>query len=256
MTFPPLEDTAPEPAVTAGRAVPWNWRDLAAGVAGVLVLLFVLAAASYPLIDHYGEDTTGGRLVQAVVNGAWYVCSVSLVFLIISRRGAGLRELGFRPPRAEEDADRWIRLLGAVVFFVIVAFIAVFIYNVIVSVLGLDFLQPDQQLDEATYDSDLVVIVTGALVIVGAPIVEETLFRGFLFAKLRMHLPFVFAAALSGSFFSLAHGDPGLVIPFTLVGMLLAYTYERTGTLWGSIGVHFCFNTITYLILVFVPEAR
>jgi membrane protease YdiL (CAAX protease family) len=38
--------------------------------------------------------------------------------------------------------------------------------------------------------------------------------------------------------------------------MLLAFIYERTGTLWASIGVHFCFNLITFIVLVFVPEAR
>jgi membrane protease YdiL (CAAX protease family) len=255
MTFALPEDTAPPPhRSSAEKAVPWSWRDLAAGIGGVLVLLFLLGIAAYPLVDHYGEDSTGGRLTQAVVNGVWYVLAVAFVYLIVSRRGAGWRALGFRSPQGDDRP--WRSLLRAIVLFLLAGYAAVMVYGLLVSLLGLDFLEPDQQLPDDTYDSDVVVIATGVLVVLGAPLVEETLFRGFLFAKLRMHLPFLLAAALSGSLFSLAHADPGLILPFTVVGVLLAYVYERTGTLWGSIGVHFCFNLITFLILVFVPDAR
>jgi membrane protease YdiL (CAAX protease family) len=257
MTFSGLEDTAPQPAPPTSRVgVPWTWRDVIVGITGVLLLLVLLAAAAYPLLDHYGEDSTGGRLTQAAVNGAWYLVTILLVYLIVSRKGASWSELGLRAPPAGSSAKAWLGLLRAVVIFLLTAYSLVFLYGVLVEIFGLDFLEPSQQLPDDTFDSDAVVIATGALVILGAPIAEEVLFRGFLFAKLRMHLPFVLASALSGGLFSLAHADPGLIIPFTIVGMLLAYVYERTGTLCGSIGVHFCFNTITFLILVLIPEAR
>lgn len=256
MTSPGLHEAAPPPERGVSPSVPWTWRDLAAGVGGVLVLLFVLAAASFPLVDHYGEDSTGGRLTQVAVNIAWYLGSVALVYAIVSRRGAGWRDLGLRSPRSVAGSNAWLRLLGSIVIYLLMAYGLVIAYGYLVQILGLDFLEPSQQLPDDTFDSDAVVIATGVLVVFGAPLVEETLFRGFLFAKLRMHLAFIPAAALSGSLFSLAHGDPGLIIPFTAVGMVLAYAYERTGTLWGSIGLHFCFNTITFLILVLVPEAR
>lgn len=257
MTFPRLDDDASSlPERGDSRSVAWTWRDLAAGVGGVLVLLFVLAVISLPIVDYYGEETTGGRLAQVAVNIAWYLGSLALVYAIVSRRGASWRDLGLRAPRAVAGSSAWLRLLGSIVIYLLMAYGLVIAYGYLVQILGLDFLEPDQQLPDDTYESDAVVIATGALVILGAPLVEETLFRGFLFAKLRMHLAFIPAAALSGSLFSLAHGDPGLIIPFTAVGMVLAYAYERTGTLWGSIGLHFCFNTITFLILVFVPDAR
>jgi membrane protease YdiL (CAAX protease family) len=222
----------------------------------VLVLLFILAVVSLPLIEHYGEDSTGGRLTQVGVNIAWYAGSVGLIYAIVSRRGATWRDLGLRQPRAAADGNPWLRLLGSIVIYILMAYGLVIAYGYLIQILGLDFLEPSQQLPDDTYDSTAVVIATGALVIFGAPFVEETLFRGFLFAKLRMHLRFIAAAALSGGLFSLAHGDPGLVVPFTAVGVVLALAYERTGTLWGSIGLHFCFNTITFLVLVLVPDAR
>ena len=255
MTFPQTDDFAAEPVATRRGYVPWTWQDVAVGVGGVLVLLFLLAAIAYPLVDYYGEESTGGRLTQVAVNGVWYLGSILLIYSLVSRRGAGWPHLGLRHPPATW-ANPWLRLIGAILFFLLAAYFAVFIYGVIIQVLGLDFLEPNQQLPDDTYESDAVVVGTGLLVVLGAPVAEELLFRGFFFAKLRMHLPFLFAAAVSGGLFSLAHGDPGLVIPFTAVGMVLAYVYERTGTLWASIGVHFCFNTVTFLLLVFVPDLR
>jgi membrane protease YdiL (CAAX protease family) len=255
MTFPELDDTAEwRQPVPAPHAVPWTWRDLGIGIAGILLLIFILSSAAYPFVEHYGEDSPTGRFIGAVTNYVWFVTSVAFVYFIVRRKGAGWRELGLRPPPARES--RWFRLLGAVILTLLSAYVAVIIYGIIARATGLGFLEPDQQIEDDTYDSSLVVIATGFVVITGAPIAEELLFRGFLFAKLRMHLPFLVAAALSGSLFSFAHLDTGLVLPFTLVGIALAYIYEKSGTLWGSIGVHFCFNLLSFLVLVFVPDAR
>jgi membrane protease YdiL (CAAX protease family) len=69
-------------------------------------------------------------------------------------------------------------------------------------------------------------------------------------------MPFWAAALASGFIFSLAHGNVGLIIPFTLVGAILAYTYERSGTIFASMGVHFVFNTVSFTLILLFPELR
>ena len=88
------------------------------------------------------------------------------------------------------------------------------------------------------------------------PFAEELFFRGFFFAGLRRRLGFILAAMFSGFVFSLAHADLGLILPFTGVGMVLAYSYERTGSLYAPIGIHVLFNLVSFLVLILVPEAR
>jgi membrane protease YdiL (CAAX protease family) len=42
----------------------------------------------------------------------------------------------------------------------------------------------------------------------------------------------------------------GSIVPFTVIGMLLAWAYVVSGSLWMSIGAHFAFNAISFLITV------
>ena len=85
---------------------------------------------------------------------------------------------------------------------------------------------------------------------------EEIFFRGFLFGGTRPLIGAMLAALITGFLFSLAHYNPGLVLPFTLIGALLALSYHRSGTLFVPIGAHFFFNLVSFSILAFVPEAR
>jgi membrane protease YdiL (CAAX protease family) len=59
---------------------------------------------------------------------------------------------------------------------------------------------------------------------------------------------FLGAALMSGFLFSLAHGQPTTLIPFTLVGMTFAAGYAYTGSLWTTIASHFTFNLISFTV--------
>jgi membrane protease YdiL (CAAX protease family) len=38
------------------------------------------------------------------------------------------------------------------------------------------------------------------------------------------------------------------LLPLFLFGLLLVWIYERTGSLWAPIAVHFCFNSATVTV--------
>ncbi|MGH2449787.1 MAG: lysostaphin resistance A-like protein [Candidatus Limnocylindria bacterium] len=83
-----------------------------------------------------------------------------------------------------------------------------------------------------------------------APIGEELLYRGVLFAGLLQRSPFVVAAALSAGAFTLVH-ERGVALPIFALGFGLAWIYWRSGTLWAPIIAHGVANTIS-LALVYV----
>lgn len=76
-----------------------------------------------------------------------------------------------------------------------------------------------------------------------APLMEEMVFRGFLFEAWAKTRPASVAMLFSSAVFAACHLS--FTLPF-LVGLLLCAVYVRTGALRGSILVHFCANIVLW----------
>jgi uncharacterized protein len=96
----------------------------------------------------------------------------------------------------------------------------------------------------------LLVLAVGAVM---APCMEEIFFRGFLFGTFREHKPLWVAYGLSGLIFALLHLDPnamapnqmaGLTIGIFALGTLLAWVYQRTGSLLPGMLAHSLNNAV------------
>jgi hypothetical protein len=101
------------------------------------------------------------------------------------------------------------------------------------------------------FDEDLVFGLASAVAdsvlagVVLAPVIEEVVFRGLLYATLRRRLGWPAAAAASAACFALAHGYGALgSADVWLSGVLWAWTYERTGSLWPGIAAHAAANLL------------
>lgn len=81
-----------------------------------------------------------------------------------------------------------------------------------------------------------------------APLVEEVLFRGMIFARLRRAFSFWPSAVISGVAFGIFHMNVVQGIYAAAFGVILAYVFEKTETLWGSYLLHAFFNLSSYLI--------
>ncbi|MFO0984760.1 MAG: type II CAAX endopeptidase family protein [Planctomycetota bacterium] len=81
------------------------------------------------------------------------------------------------------------------------------------------------------------------------PFCEEFLFRGFLYTVLRRHLSATLAIAIDAVIFGLVH-DAG-ISAVILLGGLLAFLFERTGSLWACTLAHSLHNTSTVLLILF-----
>jgi uncharacterized protein len=97
-----------------------------------------------------------------------------------------------------------------------------------------------------------------------APFAEELFFRGFIFGLYRRRQPLWLAYIVSGGLFAAAHVMPtkmnvaqmaGLAIGIFVLGTLLAWTYQRTGSLYPGMVAH-ALNNATGLILLYSFEPR
>jgi len=98
----------------------------------------------------------------------------------------------------------------------------------------------------------LTVILMAVAAVIVAPITEEVVFRGYLYAAAKRFCGPVGAILFSSLVFAAAHGNVVALAPLFLLAVLLCLIYEFTGSIWASIAVHFCFNaaTVTLQLLV------
>jgi len=97
-------------------------------------------------------------------------------------------------------------------------------------------------------------LVAGLVVLacIGAPVVEELTFRGFVFNAILRYSPAWLAVALSGLLFGLAHAQTGAgsIAPLAAAGMVLAVVYYRSRSLTASILAHATFNAFTVVVVL------
>lgn len=181
--------------------------------------------------------------------------TISDITLDLAYYAVGLAAVGvcfFRLLRREFDrlCDRLILCVYTYAIGWILCWTLTYLLGLILMILGTELENPNNaaigELMVNNYGRMLAVSV------VGAPIVEEVLFRGVVFQSLRKRNR-VLAYAVSVVLFSLYHvwgyafaaGNPKMLlyalqyVPLTLI---LTWTYERSGSLWTAIAFHSSYN--------------
>lgn len=167
------------------------------------------------------------------------------VWLALGRHHRRRDDLGLRP----FDRDLWWMPLAAAGG----AHLAIVIYSVVLQAAGAGAAVPKQDQLDQLFSNPAILPLAGFATVIMAPIAEEIFFRGFIFAGLIRPLGVVGAMLVSGFIFGAFHiqsvDSIGLLLPFTLVGMLFAWLYYRTGSILPNMGAHFLFNLISFVAL-------
>jgi membrane protease YdiL (CAAX protease family) len=238
-TGPALEGPAAPPlGAPLGGPAAWSPGDALLGVLYVFAAVFVGGGIVFALAGGSGLDATIGA--QVVLELAF----LGSAFLIASRKAGRDRAgwaLGLRRPSAP-----WAGAT-ALAFFGYLAFAVVFTQLVA---------EPEQTdvADELGFSVSTFGAIAAGLLIVGvAPVAEEIFFRGFFYGGMRSRLPFALAAGISGAFFGLIHfttGNWAAVAQLAVLGIILCWLYERTGSLIPPIAMHLVNNALAFSVLV------
>lgn len=108
------------------------------------------------------------------------------------------------------------------------------------------FMQPGNWLEKT--------VLAGTAVVV-APIVEETVFRGFVYGVIKRYTETSFAAVMASGMFALVHFHLGSTLPLFALALGLTAMYERTGSLLVPMVMHAVFNALMLTIMIFYPIA-
>ena len=103
-----------------------------------------------------------------------------------------------------------------------------------------------QETAEVLYSPSLMVQILCLGIV--TPIMEEYIFRGLIFKRLRNRFSVRRAIVSSALFFGIYHGNLVQMIYGTLRGLLLAYLYEKYGSLKAPILAHMLMNTVACIL--------
>ncbi len=180
---------------------------------------------------------------------------VVIIWRFLRYRKAQITTLGFKRRPQLMDAVWVLITFGAY-------FIAVMVLTAFAKALFHIDLDQKQELGFDTVVSNGERLLTFISLVVVPPLVEEFMFRGFLFTGLRSKLPFAWAAVITSILFAslhLAEGAGGVLwvagIDTFVLSLFLCFLRERTGNLWAGIALHAVKNSVAFLYLyVFVPH--
>jgi membrane protease YdiL (CAAX protease family) len=223
------------------RLVPWKVHDIAIAIAlvflGFLAAILVLAATARV------ADVDERAVLSPWLTGILEGLMVLAVWVFgIRKYRVGWRALGFRGTQnGRSFALPWLALLGSLLF--------TGLYTVIVRALGLESLLPPP-LPEDALGSGVTRLLNSLVIVVWGPFAEEVFFRGFLLAGLVPAFGLTWAAIISSTIFAAAHMSLGSLIPIFVTGLLLAWLYIKTRSLWPPITAHAIQNLIALSVTV------
>jgi len=257
----PLSPSAPQfrVGISDDLRVPWGWTEVALfvilGVIGSVVVTWGAAEIAVRFfgansIDVFGMTMSTAKSVvvlisQAILDG---LAILYLYLMLLARTPAPFWEaIGWREmrPRSGKIRDSALQLpAGGAVLAVVVSFAGGFLNS--------KETLPIEQLLQARVS----ILLFGILGVLVAPLVEETIFRGFLYPVIARRLGIAAGIAITGTLFGLMHaaqlwGGWGQIALLILVGVVLTWVRARTGTVAASYLVHLGYNglqLVGYLI--------
>lgn len=219
----PPEDTIPP--------VPWTPRDVVWGLLGfglwlLLFLVVGLVRAIWPVPFDLSLVIVFGEAVLLLP--VWYFA--------IHKYGVSWADLGLRSFQPTS--------VGLGCGLMLLSLLFNLVYASLLSQFGLEIQPEMEQLFTGTQFPFL--LFFGGVIV--APFVEEVFFRGFVFPGLRRKWNWKVAALVSAGLFALAHVIPTSILPIFILGLIFAFLYQTSGSIWPGILMHMLTNLVALAV--------
>ena len=236
----PLDDSQMNPPQ-------WNWKDLllilisivVIFVLGLILLSFFPNSLSIATLQQQGPSLVYSASLAALEAIALVA---SIYFMGMRAHDLNWREVGLKPvPRY------W--LVRAITVTIIVIPIIGLIALGIRYALNLPLENPQMQFlapKNFSWIGALGMLLMGGLAV---PFAEELFFRGVLFVWIRNKLGFWIGAIISAAIFGILHGDISVAGATFVMGLILAWFYENSKSLWPPIMIHAVYNSLELIFL-------
>ncbi len=232
----------------------WNWFEgLAIGLLALIgmdVLLGVVVGITlgiWSVAAHNPDLANSFDNASTMLNFLFYATSrllgFGLIYWFLKRRGVSLKDFGFKKFKVGAAVARLV--LAGVIFFVGSGIVLALVGSLFPHV-NLDQAQ-DIVFDQATGAFGIGLAFTALVVI--APIVEESIFRGLMLPAFTKKLGTVPAVIITSALFGIVHMQLNVGILTFILGLLLAWLVIKSGSLWPAIILHSLKNLVAFIVI-------
>lgn len=208
-----------------------------------------LAGKSFDDFDQIASGVMGQFGLGVIID----VIVLAQLKFALSTAKQKFENIGWRAPKW---GDLGYALAGFAVYFTVYASILSFIEK---SIPQIDIDQAQQIGYESANKTNELALVFISLVVL-APIVEELLFRGYLYINLRKSIGIYKSAIITSIIFAAAHLQLGSGVPplwvaaidTGLLSLVLVYLRQKTGGLMAPIILHMIKNSLAFVALFIV----
>jgi hypothetical protein len=233
---------------------------VALGIVLVAVGALLVSQAIVLLVGLEEEETALIAWLTSISLGL--VIFAIVWFLGLRPYRASLSSLGLKPQGTPS-----LKVVGMTLGVLLLSLGATALYSFLAGLSGLKILLPPEIPPGLVFPGPGIVLTFLALAM-WTPLTEEVFFRGFIFAGLSSRWGVTGAMVISALIFSLFHDPLILVAPFNLdlylshnatgvlfpifiTGLLLAWLYHQTGSLWASIAAHAGQNAAALVVTIY-----
>lgn len=213
-------------------------------------MVFTVGDAVARVISTDGAMSDSSALMDAVLNDVYDMTDIlqlmvyvtllgMLAALLIAQQEKSLpRAVGLQMPCRR--AMLWAPpLVGFSLYFATTAAFALVPED---APLMQEYIQATQSLEMGAYE-----IPKFIMTVIGAPIVEEILFRGLIYKHLKRAMPVWLALVIQAVLFGAVHGQLLWAVFAFVLAIALGLTRDYFDSLWPCIAIHLCFNGANYL---------
>jgi len=126
--------------------------------------------------------------------------------------------------------------------------------NVVISLTNLNQIIPGLQTQENLIpelaNTNLELTIIGIAICLVAPIVEEIVFRGYIYSQFKKNYSIIQSSILTSIIFSALHFQFQVFTAMLILSLIIHYVREKSHSTYGAIIFHVINNTITFFVLI------
>ena len=201
-------------------------------MAACIFVIYIVLGSVYEF-----SGVSGISLEEYVVQNSAIWCYLSFYAITIVVKYKSIAYDKFKYGHKSANWKLWKCIAAAAI-----GFLAAYVISKIIMASGLnEVFTTYSTTADSTFSGKPAVLLILITVILG-PIAEELIFRYMTFGRMRFYLGSKWAIILSSLLFGIYHANMLQFIYCTLLGIVLAIIYDRSGNLWITIAAHMAIN--------------